>query len=186
MPSDYARQLVSSLISFCAITARDDEQLSLAAAIDASLRLLKLVSGHAGDVRDDFASLLFIECGETKGELTAQDLQRLINRVEKRLYRELTKSRPDPTKLRQADQAGFWLHPAAVERIKVQFKQFVRERLSVTDSAILQMHYFEGVPAKQIASDLDLSVSSVYERIHRLRKQFEKFLDDVVIPNIKQ
>lgn len=52
------------------------------------------------------------------------------------------------------------------------------EELQPNDRAIVRMHYYEKRKADDIASKLDMSKSNVLVRLHRIREQLKKKLND--------
>jgi RNA polymerase sigma-70 factor (ECF subfamily) len=57
------------------------------------------------------------------------------------------------------------------------------QRISVEQQTLLELHYWERLPAAEIAQVLDLEPGTVRVRLHRARRALERVLAELVGPN---
>lgn len=50
-------------------------------------------------------------------------------------------------------------------------------RMSTRDRSLLVLHYLDGIPARELAEQLDVSVSAVESRLARARRKFHGFFE---------
>lgn len=131
-------------------------------------------------LQEELGSLVLIECYEAHraGRLIDDlELRRILDRIRHRLTRSVQRHRSQPL-VETAVVSGATIYPDALNRIVHEFIN----GLSAEETAVFSRYIDDRTP-KQIAHDLDVSESTCYRTLARLRVRFAGFVEQLGLEN---
>ncbi len=133
---------------------------------------------------DDIVHQVFIEF-VTKAENwdLASDVRSLLTvmtrNVARRHWRDTYKNQPEKTRELADHIRQILEEPEDDDHLKEYLNQMklCMELMPDKSKQLLEMHYFNGIPVKDMAADLRLNADSVYRAIYRIRQKLRRCIE---------
>ena len=126
---------------------------------------------------EDLGSLVLLECWELKKSGIALDVRsvvQVVDRIRHRIVRKAKRRREVPLISEPADASGG--ASLATPPLANSIFSFLRSKSSALDVYVFEQRYLDGRNVKDIANELGMPQSTVYDRLAKTKKALAAFL----------
>jgi hypothetical protein len=182
--SSFARYVAQLISELPRVTLLQDELSRFARAVDYHVKFLPQ------SCLEDFASLISVECLEAANTKEPQQpvtldldaLKSILSRVQKRVYREITKHKLDKLTDVAENDLRTEVSPQTLQEVLEILEAYITTEVSPRDGHIFSLRYIQNQSADEIASQLRMGKSIIYRRLAKIERVARRFLKELDIP----